>query len=111
MTEVSPGQAAYEAFQRAFPSEDWGPWDGLDDIPPDEGEAAPRPGWEAVALAGCGEWAKILADITEQRDELRSVLAEIFASMEMTATQYPQDLQKVRLDSWRARAKLGEVPQ
>jgi len=40
----------------------------------------------------------------------RSVLAEIFASMEMTATQYPQDLQKVRLDGWRERAGLGVTP-
>jgi hypothetical protein len=36
----------------------------------------------------------------------RSVLAEIFASMGTNATQYPQDLQKVRLDDWRQRAGL-----
>lgn len=49
--DLTPGQAAYEAFRLAFPNEDWGPWERLSPEPMTP-EDDPHAGWEAVAQAG-----------------------------------------------------------
>lgn len=105
--EITPGQAAYEAKLAAEGARHGitltSAWDGF----------AGRDDWEAGAEAVAGpvraERDEARAELAAEREQvsaLRSVLAEIFASMGMNATQYPQDLQKVRLDDWRQRAGL-----
>lgn len=70
MTAVSPERAAYEEFRRAFPTEDWGPWELL--------PAEDRQGWRRVADAGAGaspELAGALARITAAEQFCRALLA------------------------------------
>lgn len=48
-TVMTPGHAAYEAFRKAFPTEDWGPWNSSG-VTDGQGHG----GWEAVARAAIG---------------------------------------------------------
>ena len=54
MNGVTPGQAAYEAFQRAFPDETWGPWERIGDFDDDVDPGSSRRGWEDIAQAAIG---------------------------------------------------------
>jgi hypothetical protein len=78
LTGISVGRAAYEAFQRAFPSEDWGPWESLEDFPAGDPCIPVCAGWEAVARAAV-EAAELThdADLRAERDELRACLSSL----------------------------------
>jgi hypothetical protein len=65
---VSPQRATYEAFQDAFPTESWGPWELL------SGED--REGWKPVAKAAA-EASPELADARTQIGRLQAMLAEV----------------------------------
>lgn len=56
MSGQVPEQAAYEAFRKAFPSEDWGPWDS-----PNVSDAESRDGWKSVAQAAIDARAAAVA--------------------------------------------------
>lgn len=45
---TAPARAAYEAFQHAFPDEDWGPWE--------ERTAEEQDGWGEIAAAASGRF-------------------------------------------------------
>lgn len=66
MTAVSPERAAYEAFRRAFPTEDWGPWELL--------PAEDRPGWRRIAEGAAGA-APQLAEALAVINGLRAMVA------------------------------------
>ena len=125
MSGITAGQAAYEAFQQAFPAEDWGPWEHLDNLPADEGEIAARPGWEAVAKAaviayieanGCdpvdwhavvaeaGGWSSERDELRAARDEARSVVAEMCSVL---AEYWEGGQDNDQIVQWRERAGIG----
>jgi hypothetical protein len=59
VTALSPERAVYEAFQRAFPAEDWGPWELL--------SAEDREGWQDIAKGGASP------ELAEAREQLAAV--------------------------------------
>ena len=92
---VTPGRAAYEAFQKAFPSEDWGPWDGIE-VACDE-----HAGWEAIAAAGAATGL----------NELRELVAEILGEFKpgsppVTSWHAEARISEDRIAGWRERAGL-----
>jgi hypothetical protein len=98
MTAVTstPAQAAYEAFQRIFPNEDWGPWGKLDD---DD-----RGGWLDIASA------TLAAAAPEQRakfNDLMNDLRERAEAAEAEKRQAKGDL--VGLEDGLARAIAAAV--
>jgi hypothetical protein len=90
---LAAGKAAYEAFQRAFPSEDWGrPWNLLDDLADDA-----REGWADIAEAASDE---IAAHVNLERDARIQHLEELLA--EIINDAVPCGLRP----EWRARAGI-----
>lgn len=67
MNGKTDGQAAYEAFRKAFPLEDWGPWERIGhSLNGDE-----QPGWEAIAAAGAAAAHTRVSDLLGEVNELR----------------------------------------
>jgi hypothetical protein len=98
---LAAGQAAYETFQKAFPTEDWGrPWDLLDDLVDDA-----RQGWADIAEAASDE---ISAHVNLERDariqHLEELLTEILGTPEV-AMFAP----RVTYAEWRERAGIEQA--
>jgi hypothetical protein len=120
MSGKTPGRAAYEAFQRAFPAEDWGPWDKLGQFDGDE----PRTGWENIATAATdayiaaataavsdgstntaailGEVYAALRTVEAERDDLRALVAEMDAAL----GPRPNGISNPQRAKWRERGEL-----
>jgi hypothetical protein len=71
---LSPERAVYEAFQRAFPAEDWGPWELL--------STEDREGWQDVAKGGAGS----SPGLAEAREQLAAVREIASAAANSTAS-------------------------